>query len=68
LFEHVWVDVQHAVPHGVWPPAQLEVHALLLQTWLAPHTVVQFPQWVASEATHAPLQSSMPVGHLHRLA
>jgi hypothetical protein len=32
------------------------------------HTVVQFPQWVASEATHAPLQSSIPDGHVHRLA
>jgi hypothetical protein len=32
LFVQVWLDVQQAVPHGVVPPAQLDVHALLLQT------------------------------------
>jgi hypothetical protein len=68
LFEQVWLAVQQAVPHAVWPPAQLEVQALLLHTWPPWQTVVQFPQWVASDATHAPLQSSMPVGHVHWLA
>jgi hypothetical protein len=32
LFVQVWLEVQQAVPHGVVPPAQLDVHALLLQT------------------------------------
>jgi hypothetical protein len=35
-----------------------------LQTWLAPQTFVQLPQWVASEATHEP-QSSVPLGQEH---
>jgi hypothetical protein len=33
-----------AVPHMVCPAAQLDMHALLLQTWLAWQVVVQLPQ------------------------
>jgi hypothetical protein len=65
LFEQVWFDPQQAVPHGVVPPAQLELQLLLLQTWLAPQAFTQLPQWDASDATHWPLQSSRPVGHWH---
>jgi hypothetical protein len=64
---HVWFELQHAVPQGVWAP-QLEVQALALQTWFAPQTIVQLPQWLASDATHEPLQSSRPGWHLHWLA
>jgi hypothetical protein len=67
LFTHCCVDPQQAVPHVVWPPAQLDVQALLLQTWLAWQVVVQFPQWVASDATQEPLQSSRPDWHRHWL-
>jgi hypothetical protein len=51
-----------AVPHNVCTP-QSELHALLLQTWFAPQTVVQLPQWLASDATQEPLQSSNPAWH-----
>jgi hypothetical protein len=57
----------HAVPHRVWPPAQLELQLPLLQTSLVWQMVVQFPQWVASEATQEPLQSSTPAWHRHWL-
>jgi hypothetical protein len=56
-----------AVPHTIWPPEQLELQAPLLQTWLLWHIVVQSPQWVASDATQDPLQSSSPDWHLHWL-
>jgi hypothetical protein len=32
------------------------------------HAFTQLPQWVASDATHEPPQSSRPAGHLHWLA
>lgn len=54
-----------AVPHSAWPPVQLELQLLLLQTWLVWHIVAQFPQWVASDATQEPLQSSVPAWHWH---
>lgn len=51
LFESVAVFVQ-AVPHCVCPELQLELHWLLLQTGADDgQTVVQLPQWVASEVT-----------------
>src|SRR4029077_285893 len=43
--------------------AQLELQALLLQTWPDGHAVVQFPQWVASDETHMLLQVSAPDWH-----
>lgn len=35
-----------------------------MQRWLAPHVIVQFPQWVESTRvfTHAPLQDVNPAG------
>ena len=54
-----------AVPHVIWPLVQVELQALLLQTWLAWHVVVQLPQWVASDATQEPLQSSSPAWQPH---
>ena len=69
LFVQVWLDPQQAVPHAVGVvPEQLELQALPLQTWFPVHAVVQFPQWVASDATQEPLHSSIPEGHLHWLA
>ena len=51
LFESVEVVVQ-AVPHWVCPALQLELHWLLLQTGDDDgQTVVQLPQWVASDVT-----------------
>jgi hypothetical protein len=76
LPEQCWVDVHacaqlpqfaslavvstHAVPHIVWPPMHMELHPLLLQTSFAWQAIVQLPQWVASDATQEPLQSSSP--------
>jgi hypothetical protein len=52
LFASV-VVVVHAVPHCVCPALQLELHWLLLQTGDDDgQTVVQLPQWFASEVTH----------------
>jgi hypothetical protein len=69
LFVQVWFEPQQAVPQAVGVlPAQLELQEPLLQTWLPVHTVVQLPQWAASDATHEPLHSSDPEGHLHWLA
>jgi hypothetical protein len=68
LFVQVWFEAQQADPQGVGvAPVQPEVQAPPLQTWLAPQTLVQLPQWVASDATHEPLQSSSPDGHAHAL-
>ena len=53
-----------AVPHCS-PVVQLEVHALLLQTWPVEQVIVQLPQWFASDATQRPLHSSMPDAHMH---
>jgi hypothetical protein len=52
-----------AVPHIVCPAEQVELQTLLLQTWLAWQTFVQLPQWVASDGTQEPLQSSKPGWH-----
>ena len=51
LFESVVVVVQ-AVPHCVCPELQLELHWLLLQTCPDVQTVLQLPQWLASDVTH----------------
>jgi hypothetical protein len=66
-FASLLVVSTQAVPHTTWPPVQLALQALLLQTWLAGHVIVQLPQWVASEGTQEPLQSSSPGWHLHWL-
>jgi len=72
LLAQCWVDPQaceqvpqfaaslvvstQAVPHSIWLPEQLELQLLLLQTWGLVQVVVQFPQWVASDATQEPPQ------------
>src|SRR4029077_11248318 len=56
----------HAPPeHCVVPVAQLIEQALLLQTWVPMHVVVQLPQWLLSDVTQAPLQLSSPDWHTH---
>jgi hypothetical protein len=66
-FASLLVVSTQAVPHTTCPPVQLALQVLLLQTWLAGHVVVQLPQWVASDATQEPLQSSWPGRHWHWL-
>jgi hypothetical protein len=66
-FASLLVASTQAVPHSIWPPEQLELQLLLLQTSLAWHVIVQLPQWVASDATQEPLQSSRPAWHRHWL-
>jgi hypothetical protein len=67
LFVQVWFDPQQAVPHAA-PLEQLELQVPPLQTSFPVHAFVQVPQWAASDATHEPLHSSIPEGHLHWLA
>ena len=78
LLAQCWVEVQacphapqfpsllvvstQAVPQAISLPEQLELQLLLLQTSLLWQAVAQFPQWLASDATHEPLQLSMPAG------
>ena len=51
--------------HAVSPAPQLAWQELLLHTCAPAHVVVQLPQWLASEATQAPLQASRPAVHWH---
>ena len=51
--------------HWVVSGGQLPLHVPALQTSLAWQDVVQLPQWVASDETHAPLQLSSPGWHWH---
>jgi hypothetical protein len=43
----------------------VEEQALLLQTCVPGQVVVQLPQWLLSEATHAPLHRRSPAVHAH---
>jgi hypothetical protein len=52
------------VPHGVSALAQADAQTLLLQTCPGWHEVAQPPQWFASGAMQAPLQT-MPDRHWH---
>jgi hypothetical protein len=40
----------------------IEAQAVPLHTWPPVQTLVQLPQWVASDGTQLPLQSSKPLG------
>ena len=51
--------------HAVSPAAQLAWQELALQTCVPAHVIVQLPQWLASEATQAPLHASRPALHWH---
>jgi len=57
----------HAAAHSVSPLAQSAPHAPCEQTWVLPHAVVHFPQWVGSvsRSTQTPLQSAVPAGQPH---
>jgi hypothetical protein len=54
------------LPHisGV-APVHDEEQVVPLQTWPFGQTLEQLPQWVASEATQLPLQSSRPLPQTH---
>jgi hypothetical protein len=58
------LDGMHAPPeHMIWPDGHIAEQALALHTWPLWHTVQLGPQWVASEATHCPLQFIRPDEH-----
>jgi hypothetical protein len=64
-FASLAVVSTQAVPHIVRLPQPAELHALLLQTSPVWQAIVQLPQWVASDATQEPLQSSSPAWQPH---
>ena len=55
----------HALPHWVWPGAQLDTHAAFEHTCPLPHLMPQPPQFAASlvVSMQTPLQSCLPAGH-----
>jgi hypothetical protein len=55
--------------HEVSPVEQAVTHWLLSQTWPAPHTRLQAPQFAGSvvSCTHLLLQVVLPAGHRHWL-
>jgi hypothetical protein len=53
------------VPHCVRPVAQpLVLHVPFEQTCVPVHMRPQAPQFIPSDATHVPLHSMKPVGHV----
>jgi hypothetical protein len=61
----VMTFVQAPPEHCISPAAQLLEQAPPLHTCVPEQVVVQVPQWLLSEATQAPPQSSKPAPHLH---
>jgi hypothetical protein len=58
-----FVTAQLPLGHIVVPAAQLEAQVPALQTSPSGQTVVHVPQWLLSDDTQAPLQTSSPGWH-----
>jgi hypothetical protein len=58
-----FVIAQDPLGHIVVPESHIVAHVPALQTSPSLQTVVQSPQWLLSDDTHAPLQESSPAWH-----